>query len=155
MFSFRNAGVVAAVFLLCLGHAVARSSPLVRVLPNRITPKYLVADALHRTYRQELNGNGQRPAVVNRPGQRRMPMHRARLLSPIALAETMTTFRSPRGQIAAYKVVTLGSTSIHGTHITSLYSYFYNPRTGALLQYSAAPASAALARAHGFPVNPF
>ena len=144
-----------AAILLCLCTAIARSTPLVRVLPNRITPKYLLADALHRTYRQELSGNGQRAAIDAHYGFRRSLSPRTRLAVPVAISEEATTYMSPHGRLPAYKIVVLGSTRIRGVTITSLYSYIYARQTGLLLQYGSAPASAALARSHGFPGNPF
>lgn len=147
--------LIAAAVLLCQSSAFALATPLARVLPNRITPTYMIMDALHRTYRQEKSGNGQRAAINARYGVRPAARHRTRLATPVAISESMTTYLSAHGLVAAYKVVVIGSTRVRGVAITSLFTYTYAAKTGLLLQYSSALASPALARAHDFPVNTF
>ncbi|MDH2908712.1 MAG: hypothetical protein HKL92_10440 [Candidatus Eremiobacteraeota bacterium] len=153
--SFKKAILIAVAIFCVRGIALAKPVSSVRILPNRITAKYLLADALHRTYRLEESGNLQRAAIDARYGFRRSTKPRPRLAVPVVISEGATTYMSRHGRRLAYKIVVLGSTSIHGVSITSLYSYIYARQTGLLLQYDSVPASAALARAHGFPINPF
>ena len=151
---FTKAILIAVALFFVRDTALANTVSSVRVLPNRITPAFLVSDALHRTFRQEQSENGQRKPTNISSGARPTVAH-ARLRRPVLISRGAATFTAPRGPVAAFDVVVLACALIHGVAITSLYSYVYNRRTGALLQQSFAPASAAVARAHNFPVNPF
>lgn len=150
MFLKKAAFVAIAIFWF-IDTGIALSSPTIRMLPNRVTTKYLIEDALHRTYREEHSGNGQLP-LRSDVSRRSYPINHSQA---ILIAHGSTIYHSPRGPVPAYSVKVLGTAEFYGEAITSIYSYVYAIHTGALVNYSISLAPAELARDHGLPVNKF
>ncbi len=147
MLSSPRITVIGAAILLCFCTTLALATPPVRVLPNRITLKYLLMDAQRRTLHEELTGNGQMPVPRFPHSPRRISAKRI-IRRPVLLDFRPVRYQAPGGVVNAIEVSVLGSTRVAGAIITSVYSYTYDRLTGALLAMDVSLAPATLARAH-------
>lgn len=144
--------LVSLAFAIAPIHGQAAPRPHYRLLPNKITSRYFEQNARERTAVLESNHNDQLD-LAERAGA---AMHgRPAQYAPVVLSQERITWRGLQGQVQAIAVRVLGTTDFGRDFVTSVYTYTYDARTGALLQESAKPADRALALRYHFPPSSF